>query len=434
MNADVFVLTDSHGALLPPSVQATVLAKYSRSPESARELVAKISAEESEKFHDKYTISYGHSSVAELAVVPLCFEGVSMVTSKFIESFQRPGYSEKSTRYQKFSSENCVDPTGGSLRPHFDLAFQAYETSYEPMITIAAKKFGLDPQDPEVRRMAKVKARAFDALRYLLPTGCATNVAAVMNMRDVRYLVQAARGSDNPEIRSIGEKALEAASFMCPALIKDPPVDDFEPRVVEAHDEPFPELPVYLVNHSLPHAKRFYHDIQKMYGMDEAAFNEHMNKRGPRAVPSIFKKYRTEFHIMMDFGAYRDLQRHRRCEQWAEPLTANFGYSMPADVVDTDIESRFEVVFDTYAEYYKTLFREHGHLAQYVLPMGFNHRSTFEMDAKELYYFVELRTRPQGHISYREIAWQMFREAKKVAPEIMKWCQAVEPFSIGEHH
>jgi thymidylate synthase ThyX len=70
---------------------------------------------------------------------------------------------------------------------------------------------------------------------------------------------------------------------------------------------------------------------------------------------------------------------------------------------------------------------------QYVVPMGYLHRSIFSMDLRELYYIVELRTKPQGHISYRRIAYQMFEEANRVYPELMKWCKAVSPTSIGEH-
>lgn len=433
MSADVFILTQQDGTLFPPSVQATVLAKYSRSPMSAREIVASLTAEEAEKFHDKYTISYGHSSVAELAVIPLCFENVSMVASKFIEQFQRPGYSEKSTRYQKFTADNCVDPTGGVLLPHYELAFRAYEKCHQPMLMIAAMEFGLDASNPETLKLPKVKARAFDALRYLLPAGCATSLGAVMNMRDVRYLVQAARGSDNPEIMEIGEATFRAASSICPALIQRADPDDFEPKITQLHDDPTYPDPVNVVSYTLPTDQEFNIDVRQMYGMNEQQFDAHMAKRGARQVPSIFKRWHVEMDILMDWGAYRDLQRHRRCEQWAEPLTANFGYSMPDDVIGTELEPVFDQVFQAYEEKYEQLFEKHGHLAQYIVPMGFKHKSRFSMDLRELYYMVELRTKPQGHISYRNVAYEMYLAAKGRAPRAMKWCNAINPVTIGEH-
>jgi len=433
MPADVFVLTQNDGALFPPSVQATVLAKYSRSPLSAREIVKSLTAEEAEKFHDKYTISYGHSSVAELAVIPLCFENVSMVATKFIEQFQRPGYSEKSTRYQRFTPDNCVDPTGGKLLPHYELAFRAYEKCLQPLLHIAAMEFGLDASDHEILKLPKVKARAFDSLRYLLPASCATSLGAVMNMRDVRYLVQAARGSTNPEIREIGEATFRAAMSMCPALIAKADPDDFEPEIKALHDLPNNSDPVHVVSHDLPSDVEFDIEVKQFYGMTARQFDEHMAKRGNRQVPSIFKRWRVEMDITMDWGAYRDLQRHRRCEQWAEPLTALYGWEMPDDVIDTELEPVFEQVFKTYEEKYDELFDEYGHLAQYIVPMGFKHKSRFLLDARELYYLTELRTKPQGHISYRRVAWEMYNAARAIAPRTMKWCTAINPSSIGEH-
>jgi thymidylate synthase ThyX len=71
---------------------------------------------------------------------------------------------------------------------------------------------------------------------------------------------------------------------------------------------------------------------------------------------------------------------------------------------------------------------------QYMIPLGYLHRSVFSMDLKELYYITELRTKPQGHISYRRIAWEMYQIAKKRYPELMQWCRATEPDKIEVHN
>jgi thymidylate synthase ThyX len=72
-------------------------------------------------------------------------------------------------------------------------------------------------------------------------------------------------------------------------------------------------------------------------------------------------------------------------------------------------------------------------LSQYVIPLGYLHRTVFDMDLEELYYVVELRTRPQGHISYRRVAYRMFELATGMYPQLMQWCRAQKPDSVGVH-
>jgi thymidylate synthase ThyX len=196
VKTEVFCLTGPDGRLLPPAVQATVLAKYSRSPLSAREIVSQLTPEDADKFQEKWVIDFGHSSVAELAMVPICFEGVSIVASKFLESFQRPGYSEKSTRYQVFSRDSFITPPGApaTMKKFAARFYDAYDSLYPKVLKRVSEITDKSPED----RM--VKARTFDNVRYLLPAGTGTNLAWVGFARDARYMVSAARGHRNPEI------------------------------------------------------------------------------------------------------------------------------------------------------------------------------------------------------------------------------------------
>lgn len=433
MNTDVFVLTDKDGRLLHPSIQATVLAKYSRSEKSARETLNEISADEADKFYDKWVIKYGHSSVAELSVLPICFENVSIVASKFIEQFQRAGYSEKSTRYQSFSNNSFVLPPGApdSMKSFASRLYGAYDSLKEAAYRNAARKSRLDELAPY---SAKTKARAFDSLRYLLPAGTATNLAAVMNLRDIRYLVSAARSHSNPEIRAIGEQVFHAASKIAPSLIKDAKPDYSEPKFKTIKSHEFVTGPdvrlVYDDSHSTHMIKAF---VQDCYQMSWDTFSSHMRQRNNSNMPSAFKTARIGFEIIMDYGAYRDLQRHRRCEQWAETLTPHIGYVIPDDFKATELEPHYISAMDSVKSYGDDDVTSDPELYQYVVPMGYLHRSMFLMDFKELYYIVELRTRESGHISYRRIAYQMYELAKKSHPELMQWCNAVRPDMIGDH-
>lgn len=446
-SADVFVLTGPDGALLPPAVQATVLAKYSRSPDSARELLKKVTPEDAAKFQEKWGLTYGHSSIAELATVPYCFEGVSIIASKFLERYQRAGYSEKSTRYQQFSEESFVEPAGAppELREAAALLYRAYRELEKPFTEHVALKIGGGTIEELVKKPV-VKARAFDSLRYLLPAGTGTNLTAVLNARDARYMMSDLLGSTLPELRDIGAKMVEAAHAYAPVFALGAKPNTFEPKVRSlGHYAPaLPQSWACLVE---PVSSRsgtrvdagaeatFWARVENWYGMTREQFDAHMATRGKHQVPEVFKTVRVAFDICMDYGAFRDLQRHRRCEQYVEVLGLSYGYDVPEDF-NADYRAEYVQVMDEVVGRCKAMLDAgvDPEIVQYVYPLGTRCRVRFEMDLREVYYLTELRTQPQGHISYRRVAWQMAQEAKDVFPSLMKWCRAIEPAGVEAHH
>jgi thymidylate synthase ThyX len=438
----VFCLVDENGRLLPPAVQATVLAKYSRSPESAHEIIKNLSEEDADKFQGKYVIEYNHSSVAELATVPVCFEGVSIIASKFLESFQRMGYSEKSTRYQVFNRHSFITPPGAppTMKEFAARFYDAYEKLYPRVLKRCAELMGKDPNKED----RTVKARAFDNIRYLLPSGTGTNLAAVGFLRDFRYMIQESRGHSNPEIRSIGDSTHAAISEICPVLVRSSEADSFEPRVKSLGnlspkfkiDNPSWYVDLYkpqTLGNPNTIQETFCATIADQYGMSWSAFNKLMEERGKRAVPKIFRSVKISLDVMMDYGAYRDLQRHRRCEQYSEPLTSNYGYLVPDDIAGTEMEPEYRTAMEQIHLYDDNRVSCDSDLMQYLIPLGYLHRSVFDMDLQELYYISELRTQPQGHISYRRVAYEMAKVGSALYPNLMSWCRATNPESIGVH-
>jgi thymidylate synthase ThyX len=440
IKTEVFCLTAPDGRLLPPAVQATVLAKYSRSPLSARVIVSQLTPEEADKFQEKWVIGYNHSSVAELAVIPICFEGVSIVASKFLESFQRPGYSEKSTRYQVFSRDSFITPPGApeTMKKFAARFYDAYENLYPKVLQRVVELTGKGPED------RTVKARVFDNVRYLLPAGTGTNLAWVGFARDARYMISAARGHRNPEIRMLGDMAAAAIAEMCPVFVQKADADSFEPPVIglgnlsPKFDFSNPNWYVDIHRrHLLPDPslvqKSFESAIADRHGMSWSAFSKLMEGRGARAVPKIFRTFRMSFDIMMDYGAFRDLQRHRRCEQYVEPLHPNYGFLVPDDIAGSEFESEYRSAMQAVHAYDDEGVVHDQDLLQYMVPLGYLHHSIFDMDGQEIYYVTELRTQPQGHISYRRVGYEIFRIAYSRQPDMFQWCRAIKPDAIGEH-
>src|SRR5512139_1581960 len=104
---DIYLLSPKQ---LSPETIAVAFAKTSRSPESFRDIAAELTDETSAKFHEKWVVGYGHASVAEHAVLHIAIENISRLAVECIESNRLASYTEKSTRYQKWDSDNFFIP------------------------------------------------------------------------------------------------------------------------------------------------------------------------------------------------------------------------------------------------------------------------------------------------------------------------------------
>ena len=83
-----------------PETIAVAFAKTSRSPESFDQIAAELTDQKSAEFNEKWVVGYGHSSVAEHAVLHIAVENVSRLAVENLESNRLASYTEKSTRYQ----------------------------------------------------------------------------------------------------------------------------------------------------------------------------------------------------------------------------------------------------------------------------------------------------------------------------------------------
>jgi thymidylate synthase ThyX len=133
---------------LSPETIAVAFAKTSRSPESFREIAGGLNEEKSAQFHEKWVVGYGHASVAEHAVLHLAFENISRLAIECLESNRLASYTEKSTRYQKWSVEDFYVPgelDGHPLRSEYvetcRLLFQTYADALEPVRACVMKRW-----------------------------------------------------------------------------------------------------------------------------------------------------------------------------------------------------------------------------------------------------------------------------------------------------
>jgi hypothetical protein len=151
--------------------------------------------------------------------------------------------------------------------------------------------------------------------------------------------------------------------------------------------------------------------------------------RGPHDAPIRETRtgYGLIFDVCMDCGGFRDLHRHRNCVQIIQPFSGRHGYDEPAALGEAGLAEGYRAAMEAAGATARTLGARRPGLAQYALPLGYRRRTLFKMDAAELAYIAEVRTRPAGHFSYREIAYAMYAAFARAYPGLAQFVQVTDP-------
>ena len=137
-----------------------------------------------------------------------------------------------------------------------------------------------------------------------------------------------------------------------------------------------------------------------------------------------------KFDILMDIGGFRDMHRHRRCIQVLQDFTSAHGYDVPEGLAEAGLLQRYEsAIFDAHAagaQLAQNIAPEYKTSADYLLPLGTRTRALFKMDFAEAVYISELRSQPQGHFSYRRIAWEIYEAVRKQHPSLGQYFRVTD--------
>jgi thymidylate synthase ThyX len=204
-----------HGA--EPEVLAYAMAKYSRSALTMRESLVEISSQKAEQFLNTFYFQYGHRSIADLAHIPFAIEKLSLLAAIALVDETRWDGQERSTRYQDFRRSGWYTPQlSDAKKKAYTKAVEALFASYDALslgMFEALKNMIPQPEDMKPDAYARtLKARAFDAARYLLPLATNTSLGQIVNARTLETQVSRLLSSEFAEIRELGGKLRSAAS------------------------------------------------------------------------------------------------------------------------------------------------------------------------------------------------------------------------------
>jgi thymidylate synthase ThyX len=472
---DVYVIYN-----LPPEVIAVLFAYVSRSPLSFRENLLKLikgkeldmkklieafgtqifdyaeAKEKAKQFHEKWIIGYGHSSVAEHAVASIAIENVSILASKVIEDNRLASFTEKSTRYQIFEKGCYYKPKKIMNSPFRNLfektcnhLFDIYEDLTPKIIDFMKEQYPKSNNMDEKFYENISKARACDVLRYLLPAATLTNLAMTANARSLEHCIRKLLSHPLDEAKLIGKMMKEEVLKIIPTLVK---YSDYNPYISETNqamevltkkilkfDEIEKSKPVSLVefdpeaedklvtallyrysNYPYEQIKSF---VKKMNRKDkEKVIDEYLKRMDKHDWPmrEMEHVYYT-FDILVDYGAFRDIQRHRICTQTNQELTVKHGFLIPEEIIQIGFKKEFESCMNMAIEAFDEISKEFPKEAQYVVPLAFKKRTLFTFNLRELHHFIKLRSSREGHPSYRKIAQLVYDEIEKVHPFLAKY-------------
>lgn len=439
---------------LKPEVVAVAFAKCSRSPESFKDIAAELTDEKSAEFHEKWVVGYGHSSVAEHATLHLAIENISILATKVLEDNRLASYTEKSTRYQIFDKTRYYKPQNilnSQWREEYikimDLVFDVYTSLNEPVKEYILKKYPKKEENEKVYN-AIIKARVCDNIRYLLPTATLTNLGMTANARTFEHAIAKLMSHSLEEMRQIGEEIKKCTLTITPTLIKFADANEYlknttkELSILSQNlltESPEAAAPVEIVNYDGEAEDRLiaailYRDSTLPYKQILAKVKKMPLEQKEKVIDTALKNRATydaplrelehiyyTFDILMDYGAFRDVQRHRLCTQTNQDVTIAHGFSTPEEIIEAGVEKQYKEVMEKTVELYQKIYTQFPKEAQYVVPLAFRKRTLFTWNLRELHHFISLRSGKKGHISYRRIAQACWQKLNEIQPLLAKY-------------
>ena len=424
---------------------------------------ASVGVTRAEQLYEKVFLEYGDDSVAQLGGVHLACEQASNILTKILEWGRLMAYLEQSTRYIPYDTrlggrfrylrppEVLESPLGALYISEMDRLFTTYQSLLPRMMDWARERYPKDADDSDFVYKQTIKAKACDAVRGILPAATLSNVGIYGTGQAYEALLLRMRAHPLPEARSyadlmltelrkvipsfltrvdrpdrggawsayLAETRTDTAALVARLFPADEPesrptvvLTDFDPegedKLLAAICYPHLALPEDQV---LDRVRRLSADERVELLTKYVGERENRRHRPGRA----FERIDYRFDVLADYGAFRDLQRHRMLTIEWQRLGTRHGYDVPPELTEAGLADTFVTAMERSADLHDALALDFPEQASYAVALAFRVRFAMQMNAREAMHLLELRTAPQGHATYRAVCQDMHRAIEEQA-------------------
>jgi thymidylate synthase ThyX len=367
-----------------------------------------------------------------------------------------------SGHYRYFRPPEVLEsPYGARYVGDMDRVFDTYGELLPTMQAYVTEQFPQQAGDSDFVYRQAIKAKSLDALRGLLPAASLSNIGLYGTGQSYEQLLLRMRAHPLPEARTYAESMLIELRKVIPSFLQRVDVaarggewsdymastrDDTAhlvarlwPDVAEPlndasttteataqTDDPPPEVTLLdfdpdgeekvLIAACFSHlecSERQAAERVRQLSHDErvallAAYVG--DRRNRRHRPGrAFERTDYRFELVTDYGAFRDLQRHRLLTIEWQRLGISLGYDMPGLVADAGLGEGYAEAIARAEDLYRDLQPDFPEQAGYAVALAHRIRYVMQFNAREAMHLIELRSGAQGHPAYRRVAQQMHR-------------------------
>jgi len=384
---------------------AMLCALRSRSSSPIHIHLDKVEETGSGKFMEKYYVGYGHRSISQCGTTTVHLDNISILAAKAIEESQLFNGQECSSRYLDFSNrETYVDHE--IIRDWLEF----YTNAKEPLV--AHLKF-THPNETELESVYEknINATAFDILRGFLPAAVTTNVSWHTTLDNLREQIDSFKFHPLKEVNEIANRLHELAIKEFPHSFKDKEMSE---ETMSYNTE----LSNFWYSDNI-----FADDFRSYSNIDDDLIDPIILDKRPKyaPLPKTYKfmgEFRFEFNL--DYGSFRDIQRHRSCLIYQPLLTAKLGFhEWYLDQLSPELKIKALELIERQSDKIQQLSLEIDAISlQYCIPLGMKISVSMIANLSALVYVLELRSSPHVHPTLRELIFKMVDDVTKKLPSL----------------
>jgi len=425
------------------------------------------------EFYIKWLAEYGDDSIAQMAGTHLVYSSLSQIAIKHIEN-QRIGIApiEKSTRYVDYSlkinnhylyfTPPEIEKIG--LKEEYEEVmnnlFETYTLLYQKYFDFLKNRY---PEEKEI----VLKTKAFDVVRLILPLSTLGQLALFGNGQAFEYLINRSLNHHLEEIKWLGKRAKEELDKIIPAFLRRIEKEESKEyrKYLGERSERIKECLANLNNTRINEDKDISVNLRNQYTRSSAVKLIEYDKDGEDKiiagllyqeikepwekifekvkrlsvfekekilekvlkdrkyrwykVPRAFENVYLRFEILVNIGAWRDLQRHRMQTQIHQKFNIDNGFDIPEELEEIGLKEKFVSAIENLEKLYQKI--EDKDLAQYAVSFAHHVRFLQYQNLRQFFWETELRTTPQGHPHYRKIEQEKAKIIQEIYPLISKY-------------